>query len=222
MRRAPQENRQSSAVELVCFDLGRVLVQICDGWIEACTIAGVEVPKCIMDQTMQQRLRDLGRRHETGLIDDQAHDDEAAALTGLSPDTIAAVCCAWLKQPYCGVDDLLDELASNGICTACLTNTNTRHWRMMVGEAPSSAALPLHRLNYRLASHLIGAAKPNVTAFKHVERTTGIRPHAILFFDDAPENCSAARELGWSACRISTGEEPVAQMRDYLAQYGVL
>ena len=43
----------------------------------------------------------------------------------------------------------------------------------------------------------------------------------ILFFDDKPENVEAARAAGWRAERVDQVDEPVGQMRDFLARHDV-
>ena len=53
------------------------------------------------------------------------------------------------------------------------------------------------RLTHRFASHLCGLCKPDAAIFEHVERTTGVPPSQILFFDDLAENVDAAKSRGW-------------------------
>ncbi len=210
------------AIKLVCFDLGGVLVQICSHWLEACTIVGVEPPASMAVEAMTKPLWHVSKQHELGEIDDAAFDHQVAALTGLSPTDVANVAEAWLKGPYDGVDGLLDELDAAGLDTACLTNTNARHWRIMLGRTPGQAVPSLRRIRHRLASHLIGAAKPQAAAFEHVEDAAGVAPQSILFFDDAPDNCCGARARGWTARQIDPAGDPVAQIRDQLRCCGVL
>jgi 2-haloacid dehalogenase len=69
---------------------------------------------------------------------------------------------------------------------------------------------------------LIGHCKPNDAIYEHVERTTGIAPQSILFFDDLETNVSAATRRGWNARLIQLGGEPIAQIRGVLREYGVL
>ena len=209
-------------IELVCFDLGGVLVKICDGWAEACARAAVAAPAHIQNQAVKRRMRQITNRYETGQIDNTTFDVQTSEITGLTPHQVQAACRASLKEPYPGIDALLDALAPTGLRTACLSNTNARHWSMMLGKQSSESSLPLYRLTYRLASHLIGAAKPETMIFKHFEKVTGAAPETILFFDDTKENCLAARARGWSAQRIDPRGDTAHQMYDHLVGYQVL
>lgn len=213
---------QRTSIELVCFDIGGVMLRICNDWAQACDIARVPVPSSIRQQTMRHDLRALAHQHETGQIDDKTFDEQAAELTGLTPAHVDIVARAWLRHPYPDVDRLLDRLESAGVPTACLSNTNARHWSMMLGQIPSGARLPVQRLGHRLTSHTIGVLKPDERIFDHAERATGTSGHAILFFDDSADNCQAARQRAWSAYRIDPDRDTVPQMQHHLVQHGVL
>ena len=56
----------SSPIRLVCFDLGRVLIRICDGWREACGAAGVEAPVAELSREQWAGLLELINRIEVG------------------------------------------------------------------------------------------------------------------------------------------------------------
>lgn len=207
-------------IQLVCFDLGGVLVKICGDWAEACRLAGVSKPTTMSDAQTVQHVDAINTRYETGQIDDASFERQVAEATGLTPQVVATLCGVWLKGPYPGAEALLDRLESTGVRTACLSNTNARHWRIMNGE--TSPALPLERLHYRFASHRIGVMKPQPQAYEHVERTSGTDPESILFFDDSTENCHAARQCGWQAEQIDPQGDTVGQMQTHLQRYGML
>src|SRR5439155_2426569 len=97
--------------------------------------------------------------------------------------------------------ELLRDLADADVKTACLSNTNVNHWRI-ISDPSESAYFPLHRLNWQFASHLVGARKPQTEIYEHVERATGARADRILFFDDLAENIEAAMSRGWIGCKI--------------------
>jgi len=127
----------------------------------------------------------------------------------------------YLRGTYPGIDGLLDELSSAGIRTACLSNTSDLHWQMMLAPAGPNA-LPLGRLDYRFASHLVRLRKPDAAIYAHVERETGVAPRNIVFFDDVEENVDAARRRGWRVCRIDPApDDPIPQVRRFLKTLGV-
>ncbi len=207
-------------IKLVCFDLGGVLVKICGDWAEACRLAGVSKPTAMTDDRIVQRINAINTRYEIGQIDDAAFECEVADAAGMTPRAVAALCGVWLKGPYPGTETLLDRLKPTGVRTACFSNTNARHWRIMNGEATKK--WPLRRLNYRFASHRIGAMKPQPEAYEHVEGASGTAPESILFFDDSADNCSAARQRGWQAEQIDPQGDTVGQMHVHLERYGTL
>ena len=207
-------------VQLVCFDLGRVLIHICDDWMQACDLAGVRLP-APADPAVFDRVLEIGRQYEIGSIDTHQFDQQVAHVIGLTPRQVEAIGAAWLRGPYPRVERLIEQLADHGIKTACLSNTNERHWQQMTTPGNSNF-LPLDRLTYRFASHRIGRAKPDADIYRHVEQATDLVGEAILFFDDTLENVTAAHHRAWRARRIEPNGDPVAQMIRHLAELDVI
>lgn len=208
-------------IQLVCLDLGGVLIRVCRDWQEACEAAKIELPRSVFDPQIVRPLVEISRRYESGLIDDATFDREASALTGLSPDQVAAAAAGWLRPAYSGAFDLVGHLAKAHprVRSACLSNTNTRHWRMM--NTPGPHHLGLDRLTYRFVSFEIGHMKPAPEIFRHVEQAAGLPAESILFFDDNPDNVAAARGAGWRAEQIDPERDPPAQVREHLGRYEV-
>jgi putative hydrolase of the HAD superfamily len=209
-------------IQLVIFDLGRVLIRICDGWDQACRRAGVEIQLEQLDPSALQVVGSLSRKHEVGQIDLEGFAREASPALGITPDQFRAIATAYLHQAFPGTVELLADLRSSRVATACLSNTNESHWRMM--NDPSDAAhIPLDRLNHRFASHLVQARKPDAAIYEHVERETRIAPGSILFFDDVPENVEAAIQRGWNAWHVDPRfENPIPHIREQLCLYRAL
>lgn len=207
-------------IQIVIFDLGRVLIRICDHWHEACNIAGVTPTDALGDKAIAAAILDLGNEFESGRLTPDDYFALAASHAGMSPDDVSGVVSAWLKGPFEGGEALIDELLAADITTACLSNTNHVHWQLM-HEHPKQK-LPLTKLHHRFASHIIGCMKPEAGIYQHVEDTTGLPPEAIVFFDDNAANIAAARGRGWRAHQIDTSADPITQMRNKLTQLGVL
>ena len=210
----------NDCVQLICFDLGGVLMRLQRNWSAACAAAGVPISREV-DAAAEATIHDLICLHETGRMDSTQFDRELAALMGLRVEQARAICTAWLAGPYPGVDELLEELSGLAVRTACLSNTNAYHWQMMCSRE-HGCGLPLHRMDYRYASHLIGWRKPDAQIYEHVERSTGIAASRTVFFDDLPANVAAAEQRGWRAVLVDDPHDPVGQMRDHLAGLGVL
>ena len=207
-------------IQLVCFDLGRVLERIAEDWEHACTLAGIDAPSALRDPEVLDQLRAAHVLHESGGIDGDEYDRRIAARTGMTVAQATATCDAWIVAPFEGARALLHEVTAAPVQTACLSNTNARHWRIMGGGGPRS--LPFAKLDYRFASHLIGAMKPSHEPYEYVERTTAIAPGRILFFDDLPANVETARDRGWQAVRVEPDSDAIAQLYRRIRREGIL
>jgi HAD superfamily hydrolase (TIGR01509 family) len=209
-------------IELVVFDLGRVLVRICNDWVHACATAGVEVSLEKLDPAALFQLRDLVHQVEVNAVSFDQFADQVGRTLGATSGQIHAASEAFLTGLYPGVPELLSELDAAGVKTSCLSNTNDHHWKLL-GDPAHPAFSPLARLTYLFASHLIGARKPDDGIYAHLERQTGIAAGAILFFDDVQENVDAARKRGWHAHWIDPSlDDPLPQIRAALRRYQVL
>ena len=208
-------------VRLVVFDLGRVLIRICDDWQHACRCAGVniDIASLLLNAA---KFKQLSNAIEVGQITFEQFANEIAQLTGASPAQVVCAFEAYTREPYPGAVELVDELNAAGIATACLSNTNEPHWGLL-GRPDHPSYFPLGRLKHRFASHLVRFRKPDDAIYAHVEKQTGVSPASILFFDDVAENVDAAARRGWRVHRVDpTLENPVPHLRAILKQNRVL
>ena len=119
---------------------------------------------------------------------------------------------------FVGIDALIERLAGARVDTACLSNTNGRHWSTL-HRVPAYEAV--RRLDHHFASHLIGIMKPDERIYRHVEDRTGCPACSILFFDDNEANIRAATERGWQTCMIDPEDEPAQRMTEHLESAGI-
>jgi HAD superfamily hydrolase (TIGR01509 family) len=204
---------------LICFDLGRVFVRICDDWQHACRAAGIPIPASAPSPASASKLHDLIVAIDTGRIPFEQFANEAAPLMGMTPQQVRSASDSYLLGSYDGIAELLDRLHARGIQTACLSNTNESHWRLMTDPA-HIAHVPMDKLAHRFASFQVGHRKPDEGIYAHVERATGLTGSAILFFDDVQENVDAALKRGWRGHRIDPKpDDPLTQVYDVLADY---
>ena len=210
------------SIQLVVFDLGGVLVRIARSWNEAFQRAGIPEMAAAFeanDRAVASML-DLNSLFEIGKINEaQMIDRVRAAVEHCSRAQVCDMLDAWLIEPYAGIESLFESVSAAGLTTACLSNTNERHWRMVMHLDGCYA--PLRRLEYRIASHLTGVAKPNAGAYEAVEHQTGVSGRAIVFFDDGRENCQSASDRGWNVHQIDPEADTVAQMTEHLGRLGV-
>jgi len=211
-----------SDIRLIVFDLGRVLVRICENWRHAFEVARIDVGSVEIDDARRAALRELVFANESGRMDKDEFCRRAGELFGVPPAHVAAMSDVYLLGVYPGALELIDDLHERGYATACLSNTNANHWRLMSDPA-APCCLPLERLRHRFGSHLVGLRKPDDAIYAHVERKTGFSGPQIVFFDDMIENVEGAQRRGWRAHHIDRErDEPVAQMREHLSSLGVL
>ncbi len=210
----------TNTIQLIIFDLGGVLIRLCDGWDHACELAGVTPTKSLTDDVKDEVIK-LVHLEEVGALSKDEFFERSAPHLGLTPEEAKAMSDAWLCGAYPGIDDLIDTLHTAGFQTACLSNTNANHWQAMTTpDHPNN--LPLEKLHHRFASHLVRDRKPNLSIYQHVEQATGQPPEAILFFDDAPENIEAAKARGWHAMQVTDQNDPASQMTSHLKMHNLI
>lgn len=213
---------QKSIPSLIIFDLGRVLVDICDSWRHACQIAGITIERAgDLSEDERAEMRRLVAANETGRLEQADFCREASPLLKVEPAHVGSISDVYLLRTFPGAIELIDELNAAGVQTACLSNTNAHHWSIML-DRQHPAWVPLERFTHSFASHLIGHRKPADAIYEHVERITGMSGGEIAFFDDLPENVDAAAARGWQARQIMKGSSPIEQIRRYLDELGVL
>jgi len=208
-------------IQLVVFDLGGVLIRLAPSWRHAFERAEIAFPAAMDDDDTRAAMWQLVLQEEVGALGERGFFKEAGPLVDVSANDLIRVFDAYLCGAFPGVDALLDELTRAPVQTACLSNTNHNHWKDLANpEHPNG--LPLHKLDHRFASQLVGHRKPDPGIYQHLEDQTGIAPPHILFFDDREDNCDAAIARGWHAHQVKNPDDPVSEMREILQQHGVL
>lgn len=208
-------------IQLVVFDLGGVLIRLAPSWRHAFERAGIAYPNAMENDATHAAMWELVKQEEVGALGDRGFFEKAGPLVDVSANDLIRVFDAYLCGAFPGVDTLIDDLAVAPVQTACLSNTNHNHWKDLANpEHPNG--LPLHKLDHRFASQLVGHRKPDPGIYQHLEAHTGITTNRILFFDDREDNCDAARQHGWHAHQVQSPDDPVTEMRGVLQQHGIL
>jgi glucose-1-phosphatase len=217
-------------IQLVCFDIGGVLIRICHTWSDACREACFDLRGEAASAHAALAIREIMGRYGRGEIsEDEWMYGVGTALGSLyTRDELMAIHNAVIMDEYADVESVVDDLHRAGLATACLSNTDPVHWTRLIHHdghrpLPGRPKYPaLHRLGSHHASHLMGLAKPDRAIYRAFERTTGVVGRHILFFDDRRENVDAARDVGWRAEEIDPLTETAPQLRRYLRAYGIL
>lgn len=216
-------------IQLVIFDLGRVLLRISDDWDHAARLAGLPNLAGLTGDLSSKAARgedhplaELFDRFETGRVTVVEFFAIAAKLAGVRPDEVRRVTEAVLIETFPGAIALLDRLSMMPVKVGCLSNTNAHHWQMFANRS-HPAYLPIELFDVPLGSQILGLAKPDPAIYQYVEDGTAIAPQNILFFDDLPENIDAAKACGWRAELVSRDtDNPIPAVTKQLAAYGVL
>jgi FMN phosphatase YigB (HAD superfamily) len=208
-----------------------VLVRICRSWDEACVQAQLPFRDALAfaSEAMRTRRKDVVDRYQRGELESDIYYAELSLAVDrlYSVTEVEQIHAAWTLQEYPGALALIREL--NGlplVTTACLSNTNTAHWRRLAGEDGRAEYPAVLELRHRLASHLLRCSKPDAEIYERAaaaffEQVPG-RPEDIIFFDDLPENVASARAAGWTAFEVDPHGDTPGQMRKRLVSCGIL
>ncbi len=175
-------------IEAVLFDYGLVLSgpPVPSAWTRIQEITGFDEP------LLQHAY--WAPRHE---YDRGTHTAQSYWLTvspNLTPTQIAALIEAdtdlW-TAPNQPMIDWAARLQSAGTRTGILSN---------LGDAMTAGVLTrmpwLERFDHRIFSHTLKLAKPESEIYHHAIAGLATPPAHVLFVDDRPDNCDAAREAG--------------------------
>ena len=172
---------------ILLFDLGGVLIR---------NRMFSELKRLTRADQSEAELIDRWLKHPTARTFElgQCSEDEfarsvvAELALDLTPGEFLDAFRHWPDGFYDGAEATLARLREK-YTVACLSNSNETHWTGSFTDP----------FDYAFSSHLIGRIKPDRDAFEHVLSTIGASPDQVYFFDDAPANVEAAREIGISA-----------------------
>ncbi|MFO0893787.1 MAG: HAD-IA family hydrolase [Phycisphaerales bacterium] len=207
----------STPPRVACFDLGGVVIRICQSWEEGCRAAGVPMRFDADRELDRARMSELVHAHQTGAMESEEFHRRVSDLMRQrhSPAELRRIHDAWILGAYDGLEPLLDRLHRAGLETACLSNTNHDHWAAM-------ESIPAFRaIRRRHASHLLRLAKPDPAIYRAFEAATGFDGRSIIFFDDLIPNVEAARQAGWTSLLVDPSRPTEPQIREGLERHGV-
>lgn len=208
-------------IDLIVFDLGHVLIDVCDGWLQAFEQSGIAVPQGWDCPQLRAAVRIVVHRCERGELGNESFAVEVARLIGVTSEDVMRLSRTFLRRPYSGAIELVVQLDGTDVELACLSNTNPLHWSKM-NDLDDVSYLPLALLDYSWVSYRLGLRKPDPQIYEYVEVDSKVAPQNILFFDNLVENIDAARRRGWRAQWIRPDGTQVAQLRRHLQGYQLL
>ena len=196
-------------IRVVLLDIGGVLVT--EGpmtWAEEWGVDAATVESVVAELDPDDGLT-VGTRDEGWLRDALA---SRLGIEEAEADRLMAALWDW----YCGTPDevMLDWVRSlaGRVRVAGLSNSADGARREEQRRYGLSTLLdPI------LYSHEIGLRKPDSAVYHLACATLGVRPEAIVFVDDRPENVQAAREAGMHALLHSASTTTIAAVEALLA-----
>lgn len=209
-------------MQMVCFDLGGVLVKTAPRWDAACENAGVAMPSEWRESFPWDRLAPIVDEYERDALswDEYLRRTARALEERHTVEELGRIHEGWLWGEYAGVAEIVRRLnATPGVISSCLSNTNRRHWEIMEATPDRYAAFGM--LQRRWNSFELKLRKPEEEIYRAVEAESGVAAEEFLFFDDRRENVEAARRRGWRAECVDRERAPARQIRAYLAEHGV-
>jgi putative hydrolase of the HAD superfamily len=203
-------------IQVVCFDLGGVLVRLSANIEAAAARVGIRAtePAGWSEPAALKRRGDVIRRYHRGDISCEEYYREFARACDERFDAraVQALHAGWLLGEYAGVAALVARLNQTpGLRTACLSNTAHAHWDQMTRSA-SHEYPAVNLLQCRMASHLLKMVKPDPEIYEQAVAQLGVAPNQVLFFDDLPDNVAAARQVGLYAERVDPEQETAPQI----------
>lgn len=197
-------------MNVVCVDLGGVMVRIRHDWGSIAGAAGIR-------SELGERLGRIAdyaplSLYQSGSISESEYLERLAE--DLQTDSKAALVAhnAILEADYPGALEWVQQTKAGGSAVYCLSNTNALHY-----EAFFSGRFPVcEAFDHLLSSHIVGANKPDPAIYAALEQMAGACAGNVVFFDDTPANVAGALEVGWRAHLIDPDQDPIAQIRAVL------
>jgi len=212
----------SNDIQVVCFDLGGVLIRCVNGWGSACKRAGLPIrEEGLMQLKGHQGVADANNMMEEGKVEAEKFMKVLALITGYTAPEIEKIVASWFIELYPGIEDMLRQLADRGVRLAALTNTNDIHYNILLNDNERFGAITQHIPDI-FASHIIGARKPDFEAYEAVENGVNVDAEEILLFDDLHANIEGAKHHYWQAEQIDSNNDPAKQILKHCRRYGVL
>lgn len=192
-------------IRLVAFDWGNVLVRYRPlGFISVAEALAAPLDDVVATVQEEGLFNDL----LVGRADPIVLSARLADRFGRTLDHAQLVDCFAqdVAEPMPGMRELVQCILP-GMPLGILSNTFFAHWAHLLQD-------PFYeRFNHRLASHLIGFAKPDINAFKQLCERAGVSAAQVLYFDDDPGHVAAARGVGLVAHVFQGPEETTRLLR---------
>lgn len=187
-------------IEVVVFDLGRVLLNI-DPNKSYLAFQEIGIPI-----GYESRLRELFFEYESGIISEQVLFLKVKEETRLSLD-ISNFWACWELMILDFIPDMIErvELLTQKYICVLLSNTNHRHQCVFESKFHRQYGKEMDDLfDFIFYSHDVGHSKPSADIYCYVEKRLGRPLSSLIFFDDLEENLDVASSRGWKTFHVTS------------------
>lgn len=181
------------AIEVLAFDLGRVIVNFDMDRV----VTGLLEHTAVERRELERVLWETGwiRRYETGRISTPEFHQYLCREAGVevSLEGFQSIWCSVFDSELLTSPELLARLHAR-YPTVLVSNTNEAHAQFIertYGFFPS--------FHHKVFSHEVGSLKPAPEMFLRAIDVSGAPPEAVFYTDDRAENVEAARLHGMRA-----------------------
>ena len=201
----------SSAVKLIYFDLGNVLLHFdhelaCQQMANVSGIAVDAVRECVFDISTGLQWKyergEITSREFFQLYCDRLEvrpDFDALLLAGSDIFTVNA-----------SIIPIVRQIKTTGMRLGILSNTCPAHWEFVSGG--SYRLLPGY-FDAIALSYQLKAMKPDRECFDNAAELAGVEPNEIVFIDDREDNIAGAVDAGWHAVHYQSTPRLLTDLR---------
>jgi len=196
-------------IEIVIFDLGRVLIE-------------VDVNRCLaqfseaFNVTVQEVIGDKNNGAHTDFMVGKITGEEFHQLTcerfgrHIDIEAFRNVWLSMLGQPKRGTIAVVAELLKGKVPVALLSNVDPWHFSQCEKIIPE-----IQKIKKRYLSYQIKIKKPDLQIYRYVVDDLKIPAEKCLFVDDLLENVEAAKEVGIKTIHFEDSQQLVTELERY-------
>jgi FMN phosphatase YigB (HAD superfamily) len=194
-------------IKVICFDLGKVIVDFDYGEVIQELLKRTPVPASEVTGFLSSNI--LINDYETGRISTAEFYQRVCRRLELDLplDTFRSLWVSmFLPDPL--ISEPFLKTLKEHYRLILLSNTNEIHFGFL-----EERYRILNHIEERVLSYQVGCMKPESKIYHIAVTKAGVRPEEILFTDDREENIAAARRLGIQAIRFESEQQLRHEMK---------
>lgn len=188
-------------IDWIVFDLGNVVYDLSrdallDAVIHASNKSPAEIQALFSDSFhLGAEELSLNERFQLGLLSEEDYFNELHVALDKQV-SVAQLKAAWLSMLVAENPETLAIIQSlyGKMHLGCLSNTHAQHWQYLLDTSQA-----FKYFDVKVASHLVGAAKPDPAIYRAFCEQANTEPSRCLLIDDLPQNVAGAMSCGWQA-----------------------